>query len=107
MVFSIRASQDLPTLEMKLSDKLYYISQSGHQQRFRAERENFCAFDDRWTQLSENIVNEFEMGFRDGAFPEEQVVEMAALMRHLRNDQTRSTLEILHKVSDFSLGWAM
>ena len=48
----------------------------------------------RWLKNSENLENEFEMGLWDGAVPEEHIVEMAALIEELANDQPRDNLEM-------------
>jgi mycothiol synthase len=48
----------------------------------------------RWLKNSENLESEFEMRLLDGAVPEEHIVEMAALMQELANDQPRDNLEM-------------
>ncbi len=48
----------------------------------------------RWLKNSQSLENEFEMGLWDEAVPEEHVVEMAALMQELANDQPRDNLEM-------------
>lgn len=49
---------------------------------------------DRWLKKSENLESEFEIGFWDAAVPEEHIVEIAALMQELANDQPRDNLEM-------------
>jgi len=47
-----------------------------------------------WSKQSGHLVNEFEMGLWQGAFPEEHIVEIAAQMQELVNDQPRDDLEM-------------
>ena len=49
---------------------------------------------DRWLQQSENLGSEVELGFWEDRFPDDRLVEMAALMEKLANDQPRDNLEI-------------
>ncbi len=49
---------------------------------------------DRWLKQSENLEAEFEIGLWEGPFPEDHIVEIAALMEKLANDQPRDNLEM-------------
>lgn len=49
---------------------------------------------DRWLDQSKHLESEFEIGFWDAAIPEDHIVEMAALMQELANDQPRDNLEM-------------
>lgn len=49
---------------------------------------------DRWLEQAKNLESEFEFGFWDAAIPEEHIVEMAALVQELANDQPRDNLEM-------------
>jgi GNAT superfamily N-acetyltransferase len=49
---------------------------------------------ERWLQQGEPLASEFELGFWEGSFPEEHIVEVAALMQELANDQPRDALEM-------------
>jgi GNAT superfamily N-acetyltransferase len=49
---------------------------------------------DRWLDQSRGLEQAFEMGLWDGAVPEEHVVELAALLQQLINDQPRDALEM-------------
>src|SRR5215210_2637295 len=49
---------------------------------------------DRWLKKGEHLESEFEVGLWVGAIPEEHIVEMAALMQELANDQPRDNLEM-------------
>jgi GNAT superfamily N-acetyltransferase len=49
---------------------------------------------DRWLRQSENLSTEFEMGLWEGAVPEDHIVETAALIEKLANDQPRDNLEV-------------
>lgn len=48
----------------------------------------------RWSSQNKHLESEFEMGLWDGAFPEEHIAEIAALMQELANDQPRDNLQI-------------
>ncbi|HJQ13404.1 MAG TPA: GNAT family N-acetyltransferase, partial [Anaerolineales bacterium] len=48
----------------------------------------------RWLKNSQNLEKEFEIGLWDAEVPEEHIVEMAALMEELANDQPRDNLEM-------------
>jgi GNAT superfamily N-acetyltransferase len=49
---------------------------------------------DSWLEKSKNLASEFELGFWEAAVPEKHIVEMAALMQELANDQPRDNLEM-------------
>jgi GNAT superfamily N-acetyltransferase len=49
---------------------------------------------DGWLKQSENLDTEFEMGLWEDRFPEDRLVEFAALMEKLANDQPRDNLEL-------------
>ena len=48
----------------------------------------------RWLKSSKHLEDDFEMGLWDGPVPEEHVVQMAALIQELSNDQPRDNLEM-------------
>ena len=47
-----------------------------------------------WLRRSENLKRDFEIGFWDGAYPEEDLAEITALFEKLANDQPRDDLEM-------------
>jgi len=48
----------------------------------------------RWLKKSECLEQDFEMGVWEAAVPEKNIVEIAALMEELANDQPRDNLEM-------------
>jgi mycothiol synthase len=48
----------------------------------------------RWLEQSKHLETDFDLGFWDGIVPEEHIVEMAALMQELANDQPRDNLDM-------------
>jgi len=48
----------------------------------------------KWLKFSEQLKSEFELGLLDGAYPDEQINDIAALYQEVANDQPRDNLEM-------------
>lgn len=49
---------------------------------------------ERWLKNTEKLISEFDLGLWDGPVPEQHIVEMAALIEELANDQPRDELQM-------------